>query len=83
MDGEGREKSVEEQLIEAKIEFVKSADAFDPLSPIKDHPWVSSAAAFAAGLGLVAARPNVKNLSIAPLVLQAGNLLLNFLSNKK
>lgn len=82
-DEEDRKKSPEERLIEAKANFVKAVDDYDPLRLVKDHPWISVGTAFASGLGLAATRINLKDISLLPLVLQMGNYALKYFIDSK
>lgn len=80
---EEESQNAEERLIEAKIELVRAVDDFDPLEPIKDHPWISVGAAFASGLGVAASKINFKDFSFLPMILQVGNYLLKSALNDK
>ena len=82
-DEENRAQSPEEQLIEAKINFINATEAYDPLAIIKKHPWISVGSAFAAGIGAATSKIDLKNLSLAPLILQIGNYLLKYLIDAK
>ena len=82
-DEETGAKSPEERLIEAKINFLNAVDNYDPLRPIKDHPWLGMGAAFVSGVGLSLTKINLKDISLLPLVLQMGNNALKYLLDSK
>lgn len=73
----------EEELIEAKASFLRSAKAFTPLGVVSRNPFTSMSCAFILGFGLMRLRFDAQKLPLLPLV-ELGTLAAKYaLSNKK
>lgn len=64
----------EEELILAKLRFVKAADSFEPLGFIKRKPLTSVGCALLAGFGLSSISKTASALPLIPLVMQISGI---------
>lgn len=72
---EADQESPEEELVLAKLRFVKASDAFEPLGFVKRKPWFSVGCAFLTGFGLTSIRKTASALPLLSLGLQISGVM--------
>lgn len=68
-------------LLEAKEQFAKAADAVDPLAIVKERPLLSAGGAFLLGFGLTSLSRQLALVQFIPLALQMSETASRILSN--